>query len=100
MSRAPWMQRLAPALLLITAIVGLAVAFIVGLEIILRVANVPAYTFPLPSDIGYAVFGKVVKGMDIVEKIGQVPTTTQNGMGDVPKEPVVILSIRKKDDKK
>ena len=37
---------------------------------------------------GYAVFGKVVSGMEVVDKIRAVPT----GPGDVPREPVVIKS--------
>ena len=41
---------------------------------------------------GYAVFGKVVEGMDVVDEIAQVATTTQGGMQDVPAEPVTILS--------
>ncbi len=43
---------------------------------------------------GYAVFGKVVSGMDIAHKIEQVPTGTKNGMGDVPNDPVVIKSVK------
>jgi len=43
-------------------------------------------------DYGYAVFGKVVGGMDIVDKIESVKTAP----GDVPLEPVVIKSIRVK----
>lgn len=39
---------------------------------------------------GYAVFGKVVNGMDVVEKIGKVATGRMSGMNDVPKETVVI----------
>jgi peptidyl-prolyl cis-trans isomerase A (cyclophilin A) len=39
-----------------------------------------------PGRDGYAVFGKVVQGMDVVDKIRAVPT----GPGDVPLEPVVI----------
>ncbi len=39
---------------------------------------------------GYAVFGKVVEGMDVVEKIGKVKTGTANGMGDVPLEAIII----------
>jgi len=42
---------------------------------------------------GYAVFGRVVKGMDVVEKIRLVPTGTKRGMGDVPTEPVVIEKV-------
>lgn len=39
---------------------------------------------------GYAVFGHVVEGMDVVDKIKAVQTTTKNGMRDVPVKPVVI----------
>lgn len=42
---------------------------------------------------GYAVFGKVVKGMDVVDKIATVPTGTQKGTKDVPVTPVIILSV-------
>ncbi len=41
---------------------------------------------------GYAVFGKVIEGMDVVDAIAVVKTTTQKGMDDVPVEPVVIKS--------
>jgi peptidyl-prolyl cis-trans isomerase A (cyclophilin A) len=40
---------------------------------------------------GYAVFGRVTEGMDVVDKIRNVPTGTQRGMGDVPKTPVAIV---------
>jgi peptidyl-prolyl cis-trans isomerase A (cyclophilin A) len=40
---------------------------------------------------GYAVFGKVVGGMDVVMKISRVPTTRKGMHADVPQEPVVIL---------
>jgi len=39
---------------------------------------------------GYAVFGKVTKGMDVVMKISRVPTTTVDYYRDVPKSAVVI----------
>lgn len=42
---------------------------------------------------GYAVFGKVTKGMDVVEKIKAVATTSKSGHQDVPKEDVVIESV-------
>ena len=41
---------------------------------------------------GYAVFGKTVEGLDVVDAIAMVETTTQKGMADVPVEPVVITS--------
>lgn len=50
---------------------------------------------PSPQGIGYAVFGKVTKGMDVVNKIRAVPTGTSNGMQDVPQQPVVIESARR-----
>jgi len=42
---------------------------------------------------GYAVFGKVIEGLDVVRKIENVKTTNSKGMADVPAEPVVIKSI-------
>ena len=39
---------------------------------------------------GYAVFGRVVSGMDVVEKIRVVPTGNQGGHDDVPTQPVII----------
>lgn len=47
-----------------------------------------------PGKPGYAVFGKVIKGMDIVDAIAGVKTTSRSGMSDVPVEPVVIQSAR------
>lgn len=43
-----------------------------------------------PRGYGYAVFGKVVKGMDVVEKIGAVKTGAKGFHRDVPVEPVII----------
>lgn len=48
-------------------------------------------------DFGYAVFGKVVDGMDVVDKIAQVPTGTSGFHRDVPKEPVIIESAKRKE---
>jgi len=45
---------------------------------------------------GYAVFGKVVAGIDIVDAIAAVPTGMHpKGHGDVPNEPIIIKSIRR-----
>lgn len=46
---------------------------------------------PDPQGFGYCVFGRVVKGMDVVDKIKAVPTTTRGFHENVPVEPVVIL---------
>jgi len=44
---------------------------------------------------GYAVFGKVVKGFSVIEKMAEIPTTTIRsiGMKDVPQQPIVIKAI-------
>ena len=47
-----------------------------------------------PRDFGYAVFGKVVEGMDVVHKIEAVSTTKRGMHSDVPAEPVVIKSVK------
>jgi len=44
-------------------------------------------------DFGYAVFGKVSDGMDVVDAIGGVSTGNQGGHQDVPVEPVKILEV-------
>jgi len=44
---------------------------------------------------GYAVFGKVVSGMDVVDRIGVSPTHTFRRFRDVPVEPVVISKVRR-----
>jgi peptidyl-prolyl cis-trans isomerase A (cyclophilin A) len=43
---------------------------------------------------GYAVFGKVIGGMEVVDAIAGVPTTRVGGMGDVPREEVRIESVK------
>ncbi len=44
-----------------------------------------------PRAYGYAVFGRVIKGMKVVNKIRQVKTGYKNGMKDVPEKPVIII---------
>ena len=48
-------------------------------------------------DFGYAVFARVVEGMDVVDRIAAVETTTRGSYQDVPAEPVVIESARRLD---
>lgn len=45
-------------------------------------------------DFGYAVFGRVTGGMDVVDAIAAVPTGSRGGHQDVPLEPVVIQEVR------
>jgi cyclophilin family peptidyl-prolyl cis-trans isomerase len=52
-----------------------------------------------PRNPGYAVFGKVVKGMDVVDAIAQVKTSTKNQFIDVPVETVSIKSAKIKSGK-
>lgn len=47
-----------------------------------------------PGGYGYAVFGKVIEGMDVVDAIGLAETGSKNGFDDVPLETVKINSIR------
>ena len=42
---------------------------------------------------GYAVFGRVVAGEDVLDKIRVVPTGSQAGHHDVPNDPIVIESV-------
>ena len=44
-------------------------------------------------DFGYAVFGKVVGGMDVVDAIAAVPTGNNGGHQDVPVETVTIVEV-------
>ena len=50
------------------------------------------YREPTPQGYGYTVFGKVVAGMDIVERIAKSPTGNAGPHQNVPREPIVIES--------
>ena len=49
-----------------------------------------------PQSYGYAVFGKVIEGMDVVDKIAATQTGMQKGFSNVPVTPVVIKSVKLK----
>jgi len=51
------------------------------------------YREPSPRGFGYAVFGRVVEGMDTVLRISKAPTTTVEQHQNVPQRPVLIESV-------
>ena len=48
-----------------------------------------------PQTFGYCAFGKVLDGLDVLDRIGQAKTATREGHDDVPVEAVIIRSIRR-----
>ena len=65
----------------------------------INVSNNPGlnHTGFSPDDFGYAVFGRVLEGMDVVDKIAAVRTATnREGMEDVPVTPVLIRGVTEK----
>jgi len=52
-----------------------------------------------PDRFGYAVFGQVVAGMDVVDAIAAAPTGTKGMHGDVPREPITIVSVTRVESK-
>ena len=61
-------------------------------QFFINVKNNDMLNAPNPDGHGYTVFGKVVSGMDVVDKIRAVATGVQGGMRDVPTVPVEIRS--------
>jgi peptidyl-prolyl cis-trans isomerase A (cyclophilin A) len=57
------------------------------------------YRDPSPQGIGYAVFGKVVDGMNTVLRISRVDTGTVAGQQNVPQRPIIIESVTVKSGK-
>lgn len=65
-------------------------------QFFINVVDNPFLDFDGPNKPGYAVFGRVIEGMDVVDRIATVPTTRlANGMEDVPVEPVVIERVER-----
>lgn len=48
-----------------------------------------------PHEFGYCVFGRVIEGMDVVDKIKSVATQTKGPYSDVPVQTVEIISVKK-----
>ncbi|EON12099.1 MULTISPECIES: peptidylprolyl isomerase [Pandoraea] len=61
-------------------------------QFFINVKDNASLDYPSPDGYGYTVFGKVVSGMDTVEKIKGVATTRKGMYDDVPAKPVVIES--------
>lgn len=51
--------------------------------------------YPSFDGWGYAVFGKIVEGNDVLAKMGEVPTGVTKGMQDVPQQPVMIKKAQR-----
>jgi peptidyl-prolyl cis-trans isomerase A (cyclophilin A) len=63
-------------------------------QFFINVVNNDGLNRPSPDGFGYAVFGKVIDGMDVVDKIAATKTGMQKGFRDVPQTPVVIKSMK------
>jgi len=61
-------------------------------QFFINVKNNDSLNAPNPDGYGYTVFGKVVAGNDVVDKIRAVRTGSHAGMQNVPVEPIVIQS--------
>lgn len=48
-----------------------------------------------PGNYGYAVFGRVTSGMEIIDAIAEAPTTRRRGHADVPVDEVLIATVRR-----
>ncbi|MDD2899635.1 MAG: peptidylprolyl isomerase [Desulfuromonadaceae bacterium] len=64
-------------------------------QFFINVANNSSLNRPSPDGFGYAVFGKVIDGMDVVDKIVSTPQVRKNSVfQNVPIEPVTIKSVK------
>ena len=63
-------------------------------QFFINVVDNASLDYPSFDGNGYAVFGKVVEGMDVVDKIKDVPTGSRGGHQNVPEAPVTIKSAR------
>ncbi len=59
-------------------------------QFFINVGNNGFLNYPGQDGWGYAVFGKVIEGMDVVDKIKMVPTGDKAGYQNVPTDPVII----------
>ena len=59
-------------------------------QFFVNVVDNPSLDYPKPDGYGYAVFGKVISGMDVIDKIVAVPTQNEGMFQNVPVKPIVI----------
>ena len=59
-------------------------------EFFVNLADTASLDYQSAASPGYAVFGKVVKGMEVVDAIAALPTATVNGTADIPTSEVTI----------
>ena len=65
-------------------------------QFFINVNDNTSLNYPSPDGHGYAVFGKVISGMHVVNRIKMVKTGTMNGYQDVPMDAVVIKTVTRK----
>jgi peptidyl-prolyl cis-trans isomerase A (cyclophilin A) len=61
-------------------------------QFFINIAKNDFLDYPSRDGWGYAVFGRVIKGMDVVQKIAKLPTRSMGQHGNAPREAVVIRS--------
>ncbi len=61
-------------------------------QFFINVVDNPNLNAPRPDGYGYTVFGRVTQGMDTIDKIRSMPTTTSGFLQDVPQTPIIINS--------
>ena len=59
-------------------------------QFFVNVVDNASLDYPKPDGYGYAVFGKVISGMDVIDKIVAVPTQNEGMFQNVPVKPIVI----------
>ena len=65
-------------------------------EFYINVRDNPAFDFrdTTATEFGYAVFGRVIEGMDVVDRIAALPTAPKYRFPNVPVTPAIILTAR------